>query len=155
MKLNLDALSNFAAVAIILSPTCQPAPHPSPCTFGTGMSYPDESTNEEFPGMIPCPKLSCACGEKATCLNKGSSCACTCVKMHQDCSYPWRTTCLTSCRSSHRCLCTCAGPIPEYAPSQPCCPDNITNTKPAATEPCCPNGQQGTAALPAQSPPCC
>ncbi|XP_049526579.1 uncharacterized protein LOC119459510 isoform X4 [Dermacentor silvarum] len=168
MKTSLVVFSNIAVVAFILSttsanpcprPTCshneqlncrgqhdfcncrcsEPAPQPLPCTFGTGITDETEPADTEFPGMVSCPKISCACGEKATCLNKGSSCACTCVKQDEDCSYPWRITCVTSCRFSHRCLCTCAGPLPyaQPAPAQPCCPNGAPVASSAPSPPCC------------------
>uniref|UniRef100_A0A224YKF6 TIL domain containing protein n=1 Tax=Rhipicephalus zambeziensis TaxID=60191 RepID=A0A224YKF6_9ACAR len=146
-------------------PCGQPTQTPSECNNGAITDTQLEEEKRIFPGMVRCPDHSCPCGETLTCLKQEKSCACTCVKRHQGCHYPWRIRCITTCvRSGPRCLCVCVAPLPDLQPKPPCCPGSgdisnqgsslpCCNTPSASRPPCCPRRDQITS-IPS-SLPCC
>uniref|UniRef100_A0A6G5A3U5 Uncharacterized protein n=1 Tax=Rhipicephalus microplus TaxID=6941 RepID=A0A6G5A3U5_RHIMP len=140
---------------------CPSRPNPCNCPCGQPMQPPSNCNNapltnaqleeeqRHFPGMARCPELTCACGERVTCLKKQTSCACACVKRHQGCKYPWRISCIPTCvRSGPRCLCVCVAPLPESQPKPPCCPGSGQASDQWSSLPCCNT-------LSASRPPCC
>uniref|UniRef100_L7M9Y8 Putative secreted peptide n=1 Tax=Rhipicephalus pulchellus TaxID=72859 RepID=L7M9Y8_RHIPC len=133
-------------------PCGQPPQRPSSCNNGAPSAAETEDELRQFPGMVPCPKHSCRCDERLTCLKKTTSCACTCVKSHQTCSYPWEISCIPRCTGGPRCLCVCDAPLPESQP-KPCCTGSGQLPSPGSSLPCCNTTQ--LVYPPASSLPCC